>query len=116
MTIERLGANNPIYSLGVKYNGVVSTAGIVADNLGADAKGQAEEILAKIDAILKHFGTSKAKVLTANIWLSDINTRAAVNEAWLAWVDPAALPTRATVESKLADPKMIVEIAVTAAV
>ena len=35
-----------------------------------------------------------------------------MNKVWLAWVDPDNLPARATVEAKLADPRMLVEIAV----
>lgn len=115
MAIDRLDAGNQIFSLGVSYNGVVTTAGIVAEDLKLDAKGQAEQILKTIDRVLKHFGTSKAKLLTANIWVTDIRHRAGVNEAWLAWIDQAALPTRATVEAKLADPAMLVEIQVSAA-
>jgi enamine deaminase RidA (YjgF/YER057c/UK114 family) len=115
MQIERLDAGNKLFSLGVKYNGTVITAGIVADDLSLDAKGQAAQILSTIDRVLAHFGTSKAKALTANIWVSDIRSRALVNEAWSAWADQAALPVRATVEAKLADPAMLVEIQVTAA-
>jgi enamine deaminase RidA (YjgF/YER057c/UK114 family) len=99
----------------VKYNGVVTTAGIVADDTAASAKGQAEQILKAIDGILAQMGTDKSKLLTAYIWVSDIRWRAQVNEAWLAWVDPKALPVRATVEAKLADPAMLVEIQVSAA-
>lgn len=115
MTIERLDAGNKLFSLGVSYGGVVTTAGVVAEDLKADAKGQAEQILKTLDKILAHFGTSKAKLLTANLWVSDIRYRGGVNEAWMAWVDQKALPTRATVEAKLADPAMLVEIQVTAA-
>ncbi len=115
MTIERLSANNPLYSLGVSHKGLVMTAGVVADHLDGDVSAQTQEILTKIDAILQHFGTSKAKLLTANVWLSDIDTRVQLNEVWTKWVDPNARPTRATVEARLADPNMRVEIAVTAA-
>lgn len=115
-TIDRLDAGNKIFSLGVRYNGVVTTAGIVADDLNADARGQASQILKTIDRVLAHFGTSKHKLLTASLWVTDIRLRAAVNEAWMEWVDQAALPTRATVEAKLADPAMLVEIQVSAAV
>jgi len=117
MAIQRLKLDdNKLLSHGVMHAGVVTTAGIVADDIRADAKGQAEQILRTIDRVLAHFGTSKAKLLTAYIWVSDIRLRAAVNEAWVAWVDPAALPVRATVEAKLADPAMLVEIQVSAAV
>jgi enamine deaminase RidA (YjgF/YER057c/UK114 family) len=116
MTIQRLSLDgNKILSHGVKHGGVVTTAGIVADDVTAGAKGQAEQILKTIDKVLAHFGTDKSKLLTAYIWVSDIRHRAAVNEAWLAWVDPNALPVRATVEAALADPAMLVEIQVSAA-
>jgi enamine deaminase RidA (YjgF/YER057c/UK114 family) len=115
MSIQRLDAGNGLFSLGVSHNGTVTTAGIVADDLSQDAKGQAAQILKKIDEVLAHFGTSKAKLLTANLWVSDIRYRGLVNEAWTAWADKKALPTRATVEAKLAEPTMLVEIQVTAA-
>jgi len=38
-----------------------------------------------------------------------------MNEAWNAWTGGENLPGRACIEAKLADPRMLVEIAVTAA-
>jgi enamine deaminase RidA (YjgF/YER057c/UK114 family) len=38
-----------------------------------------------------------------------------MNGAWKQWIDPNNLPARATVEAKLADPRMLVEIACVAA-
>ncbi|HLS86637.1 MAG TPA: RidA family protein, partial [Burkholderiales bacterium] len=80
-----------------------------------DAKGQTEEILAEIDRLLAKAGSSKSKVLSATIWVTDIRHRAAMNEAWTAWADPKNLPARACVEAKLADPNALVEIMVVAA-
>jgi len=40
-----------------------------------------------------------------------MSTFAEMNEAWDAWVDPANLPARATVEARLASPDYKVEIA-----
>lgn len=116
MSIKRVKLDdNKLLSHGVVHNGVVTTAGVVAKNLSLDAKGQAAEILSIIDGILAQCGTSKAKLLTAYIWVSDIRHRNGVNEAWTAWVDQNALPVRATVEAKLALPEMLVEIQVSAA-
>ena len=39
-----------------------------------------------------------------------------MNAVWDAWVDPANSPARATVETRLAAPKYLVEITVIAAV
>ena len=105
----------PILSLAVENANTVYLAGIVAKNLKNDIKGQTAEVLAEIDRLLAKTGTSKSKLLTANIWVTDIRNRAPMNEIWTAWVDPKNLPVRACVEAKLAEPAGLVEIMVTAA-
>ena len=53
--------------------------------------------------------------MSATIWLNDIRHREQMNEAWTAWVGGQAnAPTRACVEAKLVDARMLVEIAVVA--
>lgn len=107
--------SGPILSLAVENGATVYLAGIVAKNLKNDIKGQTAEVLAEIDRLLAKAGSSKSKLLTANIWVTDIRNRAPMNEVWTAWVDPKNLPVRACVEAKLADPACLVEIMVTAA-
>lgn len=102
-------------SQGVIHGGVLYTAGQV-DSSSADVAGQTQQILAQIDALLAEAGSSKSRVISANIWLADIATFDEMNRVWEAWIDKAAPPARATVESKLAAPAYKVEIAVTAAV
>jgi enamine deaminase RidA (YjgF/YER057c/UK114 family) len=104
-----------ILSSAVEYGNTVYLAGLTADDQSKDSKGQAEEILAKIDKLLAACGSNKSKVLTATIWVSDIRNRANMNEAWTAWADPKNLPARACVEAKMADPRCLVEIMVVAA-
>jgi len=105
-----------LFSAAVEHNGVVYVAGQVADDLSLDVGGQTRQVLKKIDALLAASRTSKAKLLSASVWLTDIRNRDEMNAAWTAWVDPANLPARATVEAKLADPRMLVEIMVTCAI
>lgn len=105
---------NAVYSKAVEANGFVFTAGIVPTKLEADAKAQAVEVLAEIDRLLALAGTSKTKVVFANLWLADVRHREAVNEAWSAWMGGKDAPARATVEAKLVDPCMLVEIGVIA--
>jgi enamine deaminase RidA (YjgF/YER057c/UK114 family) len=114
MTITRHEPSK-IYSKVVEANGFVFTAGIVADDISKDVKGQTEQILGEIDRLLKLTGTDKTKVVSATIWVTDIRTRDAMNEAWNAWTGGQNLPGRACIEAKLADPRMLVEIAVVAA-
>ena len=47
--------------------------------------------------------------------LTDIGTWGQMNEVWDAWVAPGNTPARATVEAKLANPALKVEIMIQAA-
>ena len=116
MAITRIKSGDRM-SQAVVYNGVVSTAGQVAQNArGASAANQTKDILNAIDELLDAAGTDKSSLLTATIWLADIGDFADMNAVWDAWVSAGNTPTRACVESKLASPDFTVEIAVTAAV
>lgn len=96
------------------HNGIVYLSGQV-DATAKDIEGQTKNVLAKVDQYLSEAGTDKSKLLTASIWLKDIEKDfGAMNEVWNAWIDPNNKPARATTESNLASPKMLVEVQVTA--
>jgi enamine deaminase RidA (YjgF/YER057c/UK114 family) len=114
MAIKRHNVG-PRMSQAVENGNTVYLAGLVADDASQDVKGQTRQILAKIDDLLKKAGTDKSKLLSANIWLTDISTWSQMNEVWDAWVSPGNTPARATVEAKLAAPGLKVEIMVQAA-
>jgi enamine deaminase RidA (YjgF/YER057c/UK114 family) len=106
----------PRMSDAIIHEGRVFLAGKVAQrSRGASVREQTADVLEQIDAVLKKAGTDKTRILTANIWLSDIGTFAEMNEIWDAWVVPGRTPARATVEARLAAPEYKVEIMVTAA-
>src|SRR3954462_10592493 len=107
--------SSAILSQAVEYGDTVYLAGVVAKGLDKDVKGQTQEVLSEIDRLLAKCGSSKSKVLQAQIWVTDIRNRAPMNEVWTAWVDPKNMPTRACVEAALADPRALVEIMVVAA-
>ena len=115
MAIKRIEVGARM-SQAVVHGDTVYTAGQVAQNAaGASVAEQTRDILSSIDRLLAEAGTDKTKLLTANIWLSDISTFSEMNEVWDAWVSPGNTPCRACVESRLASPKFTVEIMVTAA-
>lgn len=93
---------------------MVYLAGLTAEDTTADISGQTRQVLERIDAYLARASTDKSKLLTAQIWLTDIGNLAAMNKVWNAWVDPHNPPARATVEAQLARPEVLVEIMVTA--
>ncbi len=80
------------------------------DDGNADITGQVEQVLAKIDKLLKQVGSDKAKLLSAQIFLPDMKDFAAMNAVWEKWVVAGQTPARATVEAKLANPAYKVEI------
>jgi enamine deaminase RidA (YjgF/YER057c/UK114 family) len=111
--IKRNGTNQ-ILSTSVEYHGFVFLAGITADDLSKDVKGQTAEILAKIDAALEEHGTDTTRLLSAQIWLKDIRDRDAMNELWINWLPAGAQPARACVEANMASARHLVEIMITA--
>ncbi|MCM0021982.1 MAG: RidA family protein [Tagaea sp.] len=115
MSIKRLKPG-PRMSQAVIHGSTVYLAGQVASDPVPDVKKQTQQILAEIDALLAAAGTDKTKLLSANIWLSDIRTFADMNSVWDGWVSAGNTPARATVEAKLAGPQYLVEIGVIAAI
>jgi enamine deaminase RidA (YjgF/YER057c/UK114 family) len=117
MAIKRLHVG-PRMSQAVIHGGVAYLAGQVANNAKGKSVGeQTKDILAAIDALLKEAGTDKSKLITAQIWLTDMSKFAEMNAVWDAWVSTGNTPARATVQSPaLAAPGYDVEIMVTAAV
>jgi enamine deaminase RidA (YjgF/YER057c/UK114 family) len=114
MSIKRLNPG-PRLSGAVVHADTVYVAGQVSAEPTASAKGQTEQILKKIDALLAAAGSHKSKVLTATVYVSSMAHYDEMNAAWEAWVDPANTPARATIEARLASPKYLVEIMATAA-
>lgn len=105
---------NPILAKGVEYHGFVFLQGCTARDASNDIQGQTKDILEQIDELLETHGTDKTRLLQAQIWVTDIRLRDAMNEVWTAWLPPGGAPARACVEAKLADPRLLVEIMVTA--
>lgn len=100
----------------VVYNGTVFVGGMTAPDCSADIRGQTAQTLARLERYLAEAGTDKSRLLTAQIWLKDIERDFdAMNELWNAWTAPNAAPTRATAQCEMATPDTLIEIIATAA-
>ena len=98
-----------------KPSSTVYLSGITGAEEGDTVTLQTQNVLQKIDERLALAGTDKSQLLHFTIWLRDINRDfAAMNTVWNAWVDPENKPARATVESAMARPVILVEIQATA--
>ncbi len=104
----------PIISRAVVHGDTVFLCGVTPNPVG-DIKAQTKQVLDRIDRLLQTAGTNKSKLLTAQVWLSDMTLFDAHNVVWNEWVDPKNPPVRACVQAHLWRPNMLVEIMVTAA-
>ena len=113
--IQRYDLNDRMSRV-VIHNGVVYLSGITPKDVSGDIAAQTQDVLNTIDGYLEQAGTNKSRLLTAQIWLADIERDfGAMNQVWEKWVDKANVPTRATCEARLATSDILVEIIVTAA-
>ncbi len=111
--IQRL-ETGPRMSQAVIHQGIVYLAGQVGAP-GASVTDQTKAVLAEVDRLLAAAGTDKTRILTAQIWLADMDTFAEMNAVWDGWVPQGHCPARWTGEAKLATPDYKVEVIVTAA-
>ena len=86
-------------SQAVVANGFVFLAGQVATDPSRSVQEQTRQVLGEIDRLLGLAGSSKANILSANVYLADMADFAAMNSVWDEWVHPEAKPARATVEA-----------------
>ena len=84
-----------------EFNGVIYTAGQVAEDLNAGMKAQTADVLRQIDALLAKCGSGKSRILSATVYITDMALKPQMDEAWMAWVDQSRPPARATVEARM---------------
>lgn len=99
----------------VEAAGLLHFAGVVADDLSLDMKGQASQIFDKIEKLLLELGTGKENLVSAMIYITDFDQKAGMNEAWLDWLHADHLPTRATIGAADLGENVLIEVVVTAA-
>ncbi len=115
MTISRTHTTERASKI-VVHNGVVYLSGQVAEDPEADIQDQTRSTLARIDALLDEAGTSRHHLLSATVYLRDIDNHfALMNEVWNDWVPTGHAPARACVEAHMARSALLVEISVIAA-
>jgi enamine deaminase RidA (YjgF/YER057c/UK114 family) len=114
MEIKRLHVGKRLSEVAI-HNGTVYLAGQVASDTTQDILGQTREVLGHIDRLLAEAGSDKSRIISTQIYITDMANFPAMNTVWEAWVVPGQTPPRATVEAKLADPACLVEIVVVAA-
>lgn len=114
MTIERIDANSRLAGA-VSFRDLVFLSGQVPNTLEGDFVLQTKEVLQKIDVLLSKSASDKSHILSAQIWIKniekDFNT---FNELWEKWLPKDCAPARAALQAAMARPKVLVEVMVIA--
>jgi enamine deaminase RidA (YjgF/YER057c/UK114 family) len=111
--ITRLPGKRPTRCRAVIHGNLVFAVAVAGEKV-ASMYEQTRLALADADATLAEAGTDKSRILTAMVYVADMQRKEEMNRAWDEWADTANPPMRACVGATLAD-ESLVEIVFTAA-
>ena len=82
-----------------------------ATNAALDFDGQLAQTLAMLDEHLTHVGSSRASLLSVQVFITDFANKKQLDAAWRAWIgdDNRAWPQRAVIGAQL-DNGLLVEM------
>ncbi len=112
--IERIHTKERMSRI-VKHNGTIYLCGQVCADATKDITEQTQTMLDKVEALLLEAGSDKEHMLSATIYLKDMQDFQAMNAVWDAWVPAGFAPARACVTGDMAREALLVEISVIAA-
>jgi enamine deaminase RidA (YjgF/YER057c/UK114 family) len=115
MDIRRLPGSAPGRSQAVAYGGLVWAVGSARDTT-LDVAGQTRQTLEQIERSLAALGTDKTRLLSAQVFLTDMRRKAEMDAVWNEWIgpNPDHWPQRACLGTALTG-ELLVEITVVAA-
>jgi enamine deaminase RidA (YjgF/YER057c/UK114 family) len=99
----------------VTHQGTVYLCGQVCADATQDIAHQTQTMLDKVDQLLLDAGSDREHMLSATIYIKDMQDFAAMNAIWDSWVPEGQSPARACVQASMARPELLVEISVVAA-
>ena len=103
-----------VLSQALVHNKIAYLCGVTAPDKSVDLEDQTRQVFKRIDDLLREAGSDKTKILTATIWLAEIESRPAMTKIWKEWLPAGQLPPRAAMEAVLGD-GILVEVMLQAA-
>lgn len=100
----------------VIHNDVAYLCGQVPKDETQGMEEQTRTTLEKVDQLLADIGSHRSKILSATVYIKDMDQFQQMNKAWDSWVEEGTAPARACVEAKMARESLLVEVSVIAAV
>ncbi|MEP1553798.1 MAG: DUF480 domain-containing protein [Paraglaciecola sp.] len=99
----------------VIHQGTVYLCGQVCADATKGIEQQTQTMLDKVEQLLEDAGSDKEHMLSATLYIKDMQDFAAMNQVWDNWVPEGYAPARACVQASMARPELLVEISVIAA-
>ncbi|QIR15804.1 RidA family protein [Shewanella aestuarii] len=113
--INRIDVHQRMSSI-VIHNQTVYLCGQVATDKFADITTQTTTMLKEVDKLLLQAGSQRDHILSATIYLKDMQDYDAMNKVWDSWLPEGHAPARACVQAAIAEPEYLVEVSVIAAI
>ncbi|MFT4724162.1 MAG: enamine deaminase RidA (YjgF/YER057c/UK114 family) [Colwellia sp.] len=99
----------------VKHKGVIYLCGQVCKDASQGIEEQTRSMLDKVDELLEQAGSDNKHILSATIYIKDMNDFSKMNEIWDNWIPQGFAPARACVKASMARNELLIEISVIAA-
>ena len=99
----------------VIHQGTIYLCGQVCADATQNIEHQTQTMLDKVEQLLLDAGSDRQHMLSATIYIKDMQDFAAMNAVWDSWVPEGHAPARACVQASMARPELLVEISVVAA-
>ena len=80
--IQRINSNQVMSAVTI-HNQTVYLSGQVPDSTRQDISGQTQEVLTKIDQLLTLAGTDKSRLLSAQLFVKNLEDFQTVNQIWI---------------------------------
>ena len=113
--IERVKGTAIGRNISTAYKDLVWTVAIASDE-SLDLAGQTTQALSALEKNLIELGSDKTRILSAQVFISNINDKSVMDAVWNEWIgnNPEHWPQRACLGVELAG-HYLIEVTVTAA-
>lgn len=112
--IQRLKSNGIMSAVTIHHQ-TVYLSGQIPDSSDLDIRKQTLEVFVKIEELLALANTDKSRLLSAQLFVKNLDDFQTVNQLWVEWLQGHGTPARATIQADLVNPDWLIEIAVIAA-
>ena len=109
------------YDVGVRssriteYNGMLFFTGHVAAGKQPTIEEQTEALLKRLEGLLEEHGSDKNHIISASIYLRNMDDINGMNSVWDKWIDEGHAPARLCVQAGIAEGYLL-EISLIAAI